>query len=145
MSGRSALAICAIGLCLAMPAEARDRVKGAKAKADAMQPIAALTPAYNPALGGIGRNTPASRPPLAGRGPRVRFSADSVIREDGSPGDRRSVVGALPLMGAVAAEVGLFSVSGATPKEREFKRNDPVADVQPRRSRVAAIGLRMSF
>ncbi|HEY0026580.1 MAG TPA: hypothetical protein VGC35_01805 [Allosphingosinicella sp.] len=145
MSGRSALAICAIGLCLAMPAEARDRVKNAKAKANAMPPVLALEPVYNPALTGIDRNMPVPRQPLAGRGPRVRFSADPVIREDGSPGDRRSVVGALPLMGAVAAEVGLFSVSGANAKEREFKRNDPVADVQPRRSRVAAVGLRMSF
>jgi hypothetical protein len=83
--------------------------------------------------------------PFRSQGPSIRFTNDSIIREDGSPGDRRAVVGSVPLVGPVAAEVGLFSVTGATVKERELKRTDPMADVQPRRSRVAAVGLRMSF
>jgi len=135
MRGGSALTICGLGLCIAMPAAARDRDKVARA----------YPAQHNPALTGIARSAHQPRQPLAGQGPRIRFSADSVIREDGTPGDRRSVVGTLPLVGDVAAEVGLFSVSGATPKEREFRRSDPLADVQPRRSRVAAVGLRMSF
>jgi hypothetical protein len=72
-------------------------------------------------------------------------SNQSAVGQDGSPGSQRAIVGSLPLVGPVAAEVGLFSVTGATIKEREFRRTDPVADVQPRRSRVAAVGLRMRF
>jgi hypothetical protein len=49
------------------------------------------------------------------------------------------------VLGPLAAEVGLFSVSGAKPGERELKRTDPMADVRPRSSRVAAVGLRMQF
>jgi hypothetical protein len=131
MKGRSALAICAFGLCFAGQAEARERAKAVRG--------------HNPALTGIGRMSADHPQPLSGAGPRVRFSAESIIREDGTPGDRRSVVGTLPLLGDVAAEVGLFSVRGASPKEREYKRADPMSDIQPRRSRVAAVGLRMSF
>jgi hypothetical protein len=100
---------------------------------------------HNPALTGLGRVTPGGAPPLASPRRQVRFSNEGVIRQDGSPGDRRAVVGSMPLVGAIAAEVGLFSVSGASPKEREVKQGDRMTDVQPRRSRVAAVGLRMSF
>lgn len=132
MRGRSSLAACALGLCLAVPAEAQDRGGGALS-------------GHHPALTGLGRLVPDRPQPLFGHSPRIRFTNDSIVREDGTPGDRRSVVGSIPLVGPVAAEVGLFSVTGASPKERELKRSDPMADVQPRRSRVAAVGLRMSF
>jgi hypothetical protein len=122
--------LCAAALGIAAPAEARDRPKA--------------PPEHNPAITGIGRVTPNRAPPVAAA-PRIRFANDSIIREDGTPGDRRAVVGSMPLIGPLAAEVGLFSVTGATPKEREVKRSDLVTDVQPRRSRVAAVGLRMSF
>ena len=132
MRGRAALSACTLCLCLAMPAEARDR-GGDKGLG-----------VHNPALTGLGRLVPDRPQPLPRRGLRVRFTNDSIIREDGTPGDRRAVVGSLPLVGPLAAEVGLFSVTGAVVKERELKRTDPLADVQPRRSRVAAVGLRMS-
>ena len=132
MKAGSGLALCALCLCAAAPLEARDK-PGARAAAR-----------HNPALSGIAR-LPAVRSPLPSDGPRVRFVNETIIRHDGTPGDRRSVVGSLPLVGQVAAEVGLFSVTGAEVKEREFRRSDPMADVQPRRSRVAAVGLRMSF
>jgi hypothetical protein len=127
MRAGPALALSTFGLCLAVPASAQS---------DGRQ---------GPALTGMGRLAPVQRSPLASALPQIRFDDEFIIREDGTPGDRRSVVGSLPLVGTVAAEVGLFSVTGATPKEREFKRSDPVADVQPRRSRVAAVGLRMNF
>ena len=135
MKGGSALALGVAGLCLACPAEAQNRAMGALPSDSG----------HNPALTGIGRQLPRARQPLAGAGPQIRFSADSVIRENGTPGDRRSVVGSLPLIGSVSAEVGLFSVTGASHKEREAKRTDRITDVQPRRSRIAAVGLRMSF
>lgn len=130
LRGCSCLAVAAICLLATPPAAARGREKPA---------------GHNPALTGIGRVSPGPREarpePL-----RVRFANDSIVRQDGSPGSRHSIVGSWPLVGPVAAEVGLFSVAGAAPpKERELKRADPLGDVAPRRSRVAAVGLRMSF
>lgn len=131
MRGGVALAACTLGLSLAAPAEARDReISGPSV--------------HDPAVTGLSRLAP-DRPRPLPQSPRIRFTNDSIIREDGRPGDRRAVVGSFPLAESVAAEVGLFSVTGADLKERELKRTDPMADVQPRRSRVAAVGLRMSF
>lgn len=134
LRGCSCLAAAAAACLLAAPpAAARGREK----------PAPPAGP--NLALSGIGRDAPAraaERPERAG----LRFANDSIIRQDGSPGSRHSIVGSWPLVGPLAAEVGLFSVAGAAPpKEREMKRADPLADVAPRRSRVAAVGLRMRF
>jgi hypothetical protein len=126
-SGLATLALCA--LCVA-PAAAKPRER----------PLGAGNPAL-PGLAVVPRDRSAHR---ADR-PRLRFSNDSIVHEDGSPGSRRSIVGSWPVMGPVAAEVGLFSVTGAKTGERELKRTDPIADVQPRSSRVAAVGLRMRF
>ena len=125
------LILCASTLCATAPAVAQNLAEGVSR--------------YNPAITGIGRLPARRAAPLGLQSPSLRFANDSIIREDGTPGDRRSVVGSLPLVGALAAEVGLFSVSGASPKERETKRADPMGDIHPRRSRVAAVGLRMSF
>jgi hypothetical protein len=123
--------LCAAALCISVSAEARDRTRA--------------SPGHNPALTGLQRLTLGRASPLAAPAPRVRFTNQSILRETGTPGDRRAVVGSMPLVGPLAAEVGLFSVTGASPKEREVKRADSMLDVQPRRSRVAAVGLRMSF
>ncbi|HEY0148172.1 MAG TPA: hypothetical protein VGB70_04140 [Allosphingosinicella sp.] len=128
-----ALVTGAVSLCFAAasPSEAKKRPKA--------------PPGYNPALSGIGRVAPTPAPPLPSNRLRVQFTNDSIIRYDGTPADRRALVGTIPLMGPVAAELGLFSVTGASTKERELRKTDPVADVQPRRSKVAAVGLRMRF
>jgi hypothetical protein len=97
-----------------------------------------------PALIGIGLVAPEREARPAER-PRLRFANESIIRQDGSPGARHSIVGSWPVLGPLAAEVGLFSVAGAKSGERELKRTDPLADVRPRSSRVAAVGLRMRF
>jgi hypothetical protein len=131
MKGRSAFALCTLGLCFAAPAKSQNS--------------GAVAGGPNPALSGMTRLHPGPQAPLPQRSGQVQFSADSAITHDGTPGDRRSIVGSLPLLGPVAAEVGLFSVTGANQRERELKRSDPMADVQPRRSRVAAVGLRMDF
>lgn len=127
--GCPGLILCA-ALCAAAPAQARDPAEPAAR--------------HNPAITGLGRLASGLATARA-QGPRIRFGNDSIIREDGTPGDRRSVVGSMPLLGPLAAEVGLFSVTGASPKEREAKGGDRLIDLQPRRSRVAAVGLRMSF
>ncbi|HZG09529.1 MAG TPA: hypothetical protein VEZ70_11180 [Allosphingosinicella sp.] len=126
-------AIAAFGLCLcsAAPSAARDRT------------IAGIAP--NPVFSGMARGAERASPAVGRQGAPVQFSNDSILVGDGAPGAPHAIVGSLPLVGPVAAEVGLFSVNGASVKEREFKRTDPMADVQPRRSRVAAIGLRMLF
>jgi hypothetical protein len=123
----------AAALCATAPAAAQDLTSSSSSSS------------HSPGLTGLGRVTPGRAPPLASPSRRIRFSNEGLIRQDGSPGDRRAVVGSMPLVGPIAAEVGLFSVSGASPKEREVKQGDRMTDVQPRRSRVAAIGLRMSF
>jgi hypothetical protein len=130
--GCSCLAAAAVCLLAASPAAARGKEKQAPLPAPGLvlNRIAPLPPENRNE-----RSEPA----------RIRFSNESIIRQDGSPGSRHSIVGSWPLVGPVAAEVGLFSVAGAMPKERELKRSDPLADVAPRRSRVAAVGLRMSF
>jgi hypothetical protein len=97
-----------------------------------------------PALIGMGLLAPEGGARPAER-PRLRFANESIIREDGSPGSRHSIVGSWPVVGPLAAEVGLFSVNGVKAGERELKRTDPMADVRPRSSRVAAVGLRMRF
>ena len=135
----SVLLLGALGLCFAAgSACAKNRPKTA----------GKLIPElgeHNPGLSGIGR-LGADRKARGGPSkPRVNFANDTIVRFDGTAADRRAIVGSVPLMGPVAAELGLFSITGASPKERELKRNDPLADVQPRRSKVAAVGLRMSF
>lgn len=128
----SVLILGTLGLCCAAaPADAKDRAKSVSGP--------------NPALSGIGRLAPARAVPMASAKPRISFTNDSVVRFDGTAADRRAIVGSVPLMGPIAAEFGLFSITGASPKDRELKRTDPLADVQPRRSKVAAVGLRMSF
>lgn len=123
--------MCAAVLCASAAADARDRARPSSA--------------HNPAITGIGRVTPGRALPVAAQAPRIRFTNEGIVRQDGTPGDRRAVVGSIPLVGPLAAEVGLFSVTAATPKEREMKRGDVVTDVQPRRGKVAAVGLRMRF
>ena len=125
--GLATVALCA--LC-AWPAAAKPRERHAGAG--------------NPALAGVAL-VPSDRSDRRGERPRLRLSNDSIVHEDGSPGSRRSIVGSWPVMGAIDAEVGLFSVTGAKAGERELKRTDPIADVQPRTSKVAAVGLRMRF
>jgi hypothetical protein len=123
--------VCTFGLCLASHAGAQSYEGGLNGP--------------NPALSGISRLSPERGPLRVSMAPSVQFTNDTIIRHDGTPGDRRSIVGSLPIAGLVSAELGLFSVTGATVGERELKRTDPIADVQPRRSRVAAVGLRMNF
>ena len=117
-------------LCIAAPVAALDRNKASRGPSPAITAAARL--AKGPA------------PPPAWQAPG-RFANDSIVREAGTPGDRRAVVGSMDLIGPLAVEAGLFSVTGASPKEREAKRGDSPVDVQPRRSRVAAVGLRMRF
>ncbi|HEX8580603.1 MAG TPA: hypothetical protein VF655_13545 [Allosphingosinicella sp.] len=135
----TALVVFALGLCLASsPLHAKSRSKASAAHA----PTAA---GHNPALSGIGRFRAQPVPPMASSRLPLRVYNDTIIREDGTLAERRAIVGSMPVVGSVEAELGLFSVTGAKMKERQLSEADPVADVQPRRSKVAAVGLRMRF
>jgi hypothetical protein len=132
-TGSALAAVAALGLCpcFAAPCAARDRT------------VADIAP--QPVFSGMARGAERATPAARRQGRAIHFADGSILAGEGAPGARHAIVGSLPLVGPVAAEVGLFSVDGATLKEREFKRTDPLADVQPRRSRVAAVGLRMAF
>jgi hypothetical protein len=101
----------------------------------------------NPALSALVRADAAgARKLLPDSGRRgLRYSANDIIRTDGSPGREARIVGSLPVGEAIDLGLGLYSVTGAEPKERQLRRVEPLRDVAPRTSRVAAVGLRMRF
>ena len=136
----SGVAALALILTTAAPASAREPAKSrsdrAKARASAPQSVGTA----NIALSGIGRT---ARQRDGALSPAGDF-ATGMLRQEGPPDSRNSILRSMP-MGPVEAGVGLFSVTGATVRERELRRTDPIGDVAPRRSRVAAVGLRMSF
>jgi hypothetical protein len=96
-------------------------------------------------LSGISRDGPRGRAPALPETGRFGFSSRMVTLPDGSKGKETTLLGSVPLSDRLEAGVGLFSVSGADAKERDHRRIDPLRDVGPRRSRVAAVGLRMRF
>jgi len=94
-------------------------------------------------LSGVGRMRHAPAPPL------VR--ADGLGDPEENFGDLRAappqsrMLRSLPIHERVDVGLGLFAVTGATVKERELRRTDPIRDVAPRTSRVAGAGLRVNF
>ena len=147
LKGCSGLAAFALILASA-PADAREPAKrgetkrGEAKRAKARSHLPQQVGTRNFALSGIAR-APRQRQAAPIPDPVDGF-ADGLLRREGAPGSENNILRSLPV-GPVEAGVGLFSVTGATVKERELKRTDPIADVAPRRSRVAAVGLRMSF
>lgn len=88
--------------------------------------------------------------PLLSAGPqRVRVSAEKSLTRDGSALQRTGIIGSLPLTRGADVGIGLFSVSGAERIDRaaarEMRRADPMRDVRPRTSRVAAVGVNLRF
>ena len=138
----SGVAAFALVLSSAAPAFAREPAKTRADRAKARAALPQQIGTRNFALSGIARP---SRQRHAVPLPRAEAEFPSgMLRQEGPPGSENSILRSLPV-GPVEAGVGLFSVTGATVKERELKRTDPIGDVAPRRSRVAAVGLRMSF
>ncbi|TFI59484.1 hypothetical protein E2493_04645 [Sphingomonas parva] len=74
----------------------------------------------------------------------VRDAGDSLGDLRTAPPQTR-MLRSLPLHEQVDVGLGLFAVTGATVKERELGRTDPIRDVAPRTSRVAGAGLRVNF
>jgi hypothetical protein len=126
--------VAAMFLCVTalVPVEA----KGRDGKAS-RRPAAAAAVTESVVLSGIGRD--AARDPMPRRD--LRDTADGPT----SGRAESRMLGRLPLHQRVDVGIGLFAVTGATVKEREFKRTDPIRDVAPRSSRLAGAGLRVHF
>ena len=129
--------VAAIGLCLIalVPAEARGRPGQPRPSENGAPEMVVLS--------GIDRETRARELDLM---PRYDPSGAGLAATAalGRPGESR-MLGRLPLHQMVDLGVGLFAVTGASVKERELKKTDPMRDVAPRSSRVAGAGLRVNF
>ena len=68
-----------------------------------------------------------------------------MIREDGSRSVSRTVVGSMPVADNIDIGIGLFSVRGASNKERNFARSRPMRDVFGQDKRIAAVGFSLRF
>ena len=129
--------IAAIGLSLAAlaPAEARGRQGPTQRPASRAPEMVVLS--------GIDRQARARELDLM---PRYDPSGSGVVAASALNGRAESrMLGTMPLHQMVDVGVGLFAVTGASVKERELKRTDPMRDVAPRSSRVAGAGLRVNF
>jgi hypothetical protein len=120
--GVAAVCLVAAAMIAAAPADARKR---SRAMPYRLSPAAPAEPAA-PAAPMLAKLAPA---PSTG------------------PASRRSILAPeLPLVGSVDVGVGLYSVTGARTREREFRRTDPMRDVRGNPdSRVAALGLSLRF
>jgi hypothetical protein len=64
-----------------------------------------------------------------------------------SEGDRlaHGIVGSWQVVEDVRVELGLAQVVRNPRREQSFRRSDPMRDVNPRRDRIAAVGISVSF
>ncbi|QAY76939.1 hypothetical protein [Sphingosinicella sp. BN140058] len=76
---------------------------------------------------------------------RVQMAGDPLLGLDGLPVMTNGMVGRLPILDRVDVGLGLFTVTGASTRERELRKTDPIRDVAPRTSRLAGAGLRVNF
>jgi hypothetical protein len=75
----------------------------------------------------------------------VGLSRRALTLEVGSPANRNGIVGSWPLPGGLRAGVGFFSVTADGRKHADTMRPPPVDSVAPKRQRIAAVGLNLSF
>ncbi len=78
-------------------------------------------------------------------GRRFGVSTEPFMRSDGTTGKRTGLVASTPVAPNVNLGVGLFSINKTSPAERDFKRLQPMRDVNERGSRMAAVGLSVRF
>lgn len=128
-------AALALSFAFATPARAQ-------AQADALSDdrAAILGPTYMPVADATSRPF---LPQTSGSG--VRVTSHPYVREDGSTGIRKGIVGSMPLSRNFELRLGLLQVTRTTHKERPLQRTEPMKHVDSRTDRVAAIGLSISF
>lgn len=129
--------IAATGFCLValVPAEARGVQEPSQRSQDQTSEMVVLS--------GIDRETRARELDLMPRHDPSGAGLAASVAGNGRAESR--MIRSLPLHQMVDLGVGLFAVTGASVKERELKRTDPMRDVAPRSSRVAGAGLRVNF
>jgi hypothetical protein len=84
---------------------------------------------------GLFRNAPAG----------LGLSRRTLTQQDGSPASRNGVVGSWSLSPGMQAGVGLFSVTADSRKQADTRRMPSTDSVAPKRQRIAAVGLSLSF
>jgi hypothetical protein len=73
------------------------------------------------------------------------LSRRALTRQDGSPASRNGVVGSWSLSRGIQAGVGLFTITADGRRQADTRRMPSTEGVAPRRQRVAAVGLNISF
>jgi len=96
-------------------------------------------------LSGIVRAPRSDTAKMLRRDRRMQMAGDPLLGLDGLPVMTNGMVGRLPILDRVDVGLGLFTVTGASTRERELRKTDPIRDVAPRTSRVAGAGLRVNF
>lgn len=143
LKGCSGLAAITLCLVAASPCEGRNRqLEESGQDGPARSAAATRSDSATIVLSGIGRKRLSREPAMMPlRDPDLRAPADGPVAAIAQSG----MLGRLPLHERVDIGVGLFAVTGASFKEREFRRTDPMRDVAPRMSRVAGAGVRVNF
>ena len=147
-TGLAALMMCLVATA---PAEAgrRQERDGSEQKDQGPRKgpdVNAARPQDTIILSGIGRESPPNETArMLRRDKRVQMAGDPLLGLDGLPAMRNGMVGRLPILDRVDVGLGLFTVTGATNRERDIRKTDPMRDVAPRTSRVAGAGLRVNF
>ena len=75
----------------------------------------------------------------------VSASRLPLVSDDGSKAVRRGIIGSWQIAKDTNIGVGLLSVTGASTKERDFRRSQPVRDTGVHDKRIAAVGLSFRF
>jgi hypothetical protein len=75
----------------------------------------------------------------------VGVTRRTLTQQDGSLANRSGVVGSWSLAPRVDAGVGLFSVTADARKQADTTRMPSTDSVAPKRRRIAAVGLKVSF
>jgi hypothetical protein len=110
--------------------------------AQAAEPVDALAiPRFMPAV--ANDQTPVG--PARLQLPQLNVTSGGIVRDDGSRGYRKTLVGSWSLAPAVRVGVGLFSVTRTRHKEPPLRRAQPMRDAGGRDGRLAAVGLSLNF
>lgn len=106
---------------------------------------ARLGPSYVPSSGLVSEITGSGGGIFPDHASGVSASRLPLVKEDGSPGVRRGIIGSWQIAKDTNIGVGLLSVTGASVRERDFKRSQPIRDTGVHDKRIAAVGLSFRF
>lgn len=83
--------------------------------------------------------------PLGGASSGFRLSSTPIVRQDGSAGFRKTLVGSWPMSPGVNLGVGLIEVTRMSRKGPALRRFQSPRDDRGDRDRIAAIGVSIDF